>query len=142
MAATLVGPVVKNPTLTIDFGSGATDLSAYVVAADLSSSADIIDVGTFAAPSKQDVGRPQYTFTVAFLWSEALYVALESNVDVEGAVVFTPDTTAGPTTPGSFAFNAKFGALPLSRFAIGEKVEVDVPFAVTSDPVWTDSAEA
>lgn len=141
MAFLPVGPVVKNPELTITWASAAHNLSPYLVAVDLSSSVDIIDVGTFASPSKQDVGRPQYTMMAALIWSEGLYTMLEDHIDEEGDVKFTPDTNSGPSTAGYFSFKAKYGALPLSRFAIGEKIEVDVPFAVTSNPVWTDSIE-
>ena len=138
----LAGKVIKSPTVTVDFNSaGAVDISDHVVAVELVPSGEVIDVGTFAAPYAQDNGRVTYTLTLACLWSEDLYVEVESQVGVACDLVITPDGNAGPLTAGSFAVSGKLVALPIGRFEIGQKVEVDLVFAVTSAPVWTDSVE-
>ena len=134
------GRIIKSPTVTVDFASaGATDISAHVVAAEIVPSGEVIDVGTFATPYAQDNGRVTYSLTLACLWSEDLYVIVEDQVGVSADLVITPDGNAGPTTAGSFAVSGKLVALPIGRFEIGQKVEVDLVFAVTSAPVWTDS---
>lgn len=141
MAATLAGRVIKNPSVTIDFGSGAVDISDHVVAVELVPSAEVIDVGTFSAPYLQDVGRTTYSLVIAALWSEDLYVELEGNAGSSADLVITPDGDAGPATAGYFSVSGKLTALPIGRFEIGQKVEVDLTFAVTSEPAWTDSVE-
>lgn len=143
MAATLAGRVIKNPSVTIDFDSaGPVDISDHVVAVEIAPSGEVVDVGTFAAPYAQDNGRVTYSLVIAALWSEDLYVELEAMVGVDADLVITPDGNAGPTTAGSYAISGRLVNLPIGRFEAGQKVEVDLTFAVTSEPVWTDSSEA
>jgi hypothetical protein len=122
--------IVREPTLVITYtGPVAVDLSNYLVAAEMTSEAEMVDVGTFGAPMGQDTGRRSDSITLALLWSDALHTLLAAHVNAEGDLVFTPDSGDAST----LTCKVKYGAVPYGRFELGQKVEVDLVLAIVDE---------
>ena len=104
------------------------DLSAYVVAVDISVDAETIDIGTFSTPKATDTGKVTESITVAILWSAPMYTALAAHVDEVGDMVFKVDAT----DTKSIQAQVKYASLPWGRFEVGARVEDDLVLAVLS----------
>lgn len=124
--------VINDPTVSLVSESATVDLSDYVVGVDVDNQAAPVDVGTFATPNAQKSGRVQTNVTLSLLWSEGLMDDLEALVGVPLTMQLIPD---GAYTK-SVQVPCEFGALPFGTFALGERVEVDLPLAVTAAVDW------
>lgn len=122
--------VPRDPIVGIKYGAGPTvDLSPFVVAVEIQSEAETIDIGTFATPKATDTGKITDSITLAILWSAELYAALKPNVDVEGTLIFQPDADV----PEAVQATVKYSTLPWGRFEVGARVEADIVLAVLSE---------
>lgn len=125
--------VLRDPVLTIKFGAAAAiDISDYVVAVDIQSDAETIDVATFANPKATENGKVTDTIVFAVLWSPAMYTALSAHVDEQGQMSFKVD--AADTK--SIQATVKYATLPWGRFEVGQRVEDDLTLAVLSDVTY------
>jgi hypothetical protein len=114
--------------------TGTVDLSCYAFAFELTPSVEEIDVGTFCVPSATETGRVTYTALIALLWEPALYTLLQPHVRQQGVLHYKPSPVADPTN--GLSFNTRFASQPWGRFELGQRIEVELPLAVLSDPVW------
>ncbi len=113
-------------------------LSCYVVAFEITPSTEDIDVGTFCAPSLTDQGRTTYSSVATLLWEPALYDAIQPHIGKLCTVQVKPVSSAGVAEPKGIEFNSRVPVQPWGRFEIGQRVEVELPLAVLTTPVWRD----
>jgi hypothetical protein len=121
--------VPRDPTVTITFGAAPVDLSPFVVAVEITSEGETIDIGTFATPRATETGKVTDAITIAVLWSAEMYAALSAHVDEEGVLLFKPDDDV----PEAIQATVKYATIPWGRFEIGARVEGDLVLAVLSD---------
>jgi len=115
----------------------STNVSCYANALEITSNTEEIDLGTMCLPGSTEQGRTTYSAVASLLWSPGLYALLLPIVGVPIVVRFVPFSLAeggGPTYYVSF--DSRIAAVPWGRFEIGQRVEVDLPLAVLSTPVW------
>jgi len=123
--------IVKSPTVTLQDGANpAVDISCYVVAVELTTETEMIDVGTFCDPGAMEAGRTTRSGTLSCLWSETMYTALDALTDTVLEMVVTP--VAGTTITVDVIIPAP---IPFGRFEIGQRVETDVPLILQGIPV-------
>jgi hypothetical protein len=125
----MVTPLItRTPTVKITYGAYALDFSDSVIAVDVTSEAETVDIGTFTYPKANDVGRTTEAVTMAVLWSDALYSSASAYVGTEGTFKLTPN---GSDSTAYIQGTVKIGALPYGRFETGQRVESDIVLAVT-----------
>jgi hypothetical protein len=133
----MAGPiVVNNPVTLLQYTTAPIEdvyLTCYSTAFELTPSTEEIDVGVFCAPALSDLGRTTWTAVLFLLWEPALYAALSQHIGHQG--VFKLLNAAGQA--GTVSFQTKFAAQPWGRFELGQRVEVELPLAVLSTPVYT-----
>lgn len=124
--------IIKTPTVTIDWGSGAVDYSDYCMAADVQSPASAVDDRTFGAPHATDSVVGAESITLSLRWSDALMAALDTVTETEGDLILTPVASGGTITA-----TVKFSKVPMASMKIGEQVETELVLAVTDEIDWT-----
>ena len=115
--------------------TGALLLGCYTIAFELTPSTEEIDVGTFCAPSLSDQGRTTYTAVLTLLWEPQLYADLEPHIGQLGVLTYK---TEPPDATRTITFQTRYAAQPWGRFEVGQRVEVELPLAVLTTPVWQD----
>jgi hypothetical protein len=125
--------VVKEPEVQITFGATVIDFSDSVVAVEVGSEAETVDIGTFANPKAQEIGKVTDSITMALLWSDALQVSASPYINTEGTFKFTPDSN---DASAYIQTTVKYGTLPFGRFEVGQRVESDLVLAVLDDIVY------
>lgn len=118
--------IVKAPTVTLN----AVDISCYVVAVEITTETEMVDVGTFCDPGAMEAGRTTRSGVLSCLWSEAMYTALDALTDSVHELVVTPES--GTTITVDVLIPSP---IPFGRFEIGQRVEVDVPMILQAIPV-------
>lgn len=129
----IVGPGSTSCIFT--FGTAVVDISEWTVAVQPSSEGETVDMGTFANPNAQEVGRVIDALTIALLWGPGLYDALLPYVGVEGTVRWKAKSTDTRWGRGT----VKFGAMPWGEFRQGQRIEADLVCVVTSGNLTYDA---
>ena len=122
--------IVKNATVKLKNGATVVqDLSCYVTAVELSTSAELIDTGTFCDPASKDSGIVTREGTIMALWSGDMYTDLlplvGNTYDLE---IVVPD--------GTITVECVIPHIPFGRFEIGQRVEVDIPIILNEEPTF------
>ena len=111
-------------------------LSCYATALEITPSTEDVDVGVMCAPTLQDQGRTTYSAVATLLWEPQLYTDMAGQAGKACTVYFVPQTA--PSTPTTAVhFDSRIPLPPWGRFEIGQRVEVELPLAVLSDPVYS-----
>ena len=119
--------------------TGVLDLSCYLVAFEITPSTEDIDVGVFCAPAISDQGRTTYTAVATLLWEPQLYTDLNPHVGQVGTFFHATSKLVPIDATQFIQFSTRFMAQPWGRFEVGQRVEVELPLAVLSIPVWLDT---
>ena len=117
---------IKNPDITPEI----IDLSCFTTALDLSSVADVIQIGTFCEPTASAIGSISEEATAVFLWEPALAEALDDEDMIGEEILVQLAVKVGDTF--GVSFRASYASLPWGRFGLGAPVEVDLALAVKS----------
>lgn len=124
------------PTVTIDWGGGATDYSDNTIAVEQTSPQSAVDDRTFGNPHATDAITGAESITIAMRWSDALADDLEGNEGTEGDYVMTPISGGG-----TYTATVKYMKPPHGfRVQVGESVEFDLVLAVVDEIGWTPGA--
>lgn len=133
--------VVQDPTvldmITDPDGTPATvDISDYVRAVRISTTADEVDTGSFKQ-ARTKLGQPRHSIVFAVLWSPEMRAALlpQVNQEVEFHLQEQEDVDATKRIEwrGSFAF------VPWGSWELNSRVESDLPIAVITEPDYVDA---
>lgn len=120
--------IIKAPSITIDWGAGAVDLSDHVIAARVSSPQEAVDDRTFGNPYATDSMTGAESVTLNMKWSDTLEALLDGVEDTEGDMVLTPVSGGGTITA-----TVLFHKMPMPEVAIGEKMTCDLVLAVVDN---------
>jgi hypothetical protein len=122
--------IVKNATVVLKTGATVVeDISCYVTAVELSTSAELIDTGTFCDPASKDSGIVTREGTLMALWSGDMYTSLKPLEGTAYDLVLTvPD--------GTITCEVVIPHVPFGRYEIGQRVEVDIPLILNEEPTF------
>ena len=120
--------IIKSPSVTIDWGTGAEDFSDHVIAAMPDMPLSAVDDRTFGSPFATDSVMGAQSMTLACRYSDALIALLEGHEDAEGDMVVTPKSGGNTWTA-----TVKMHKIPLPEIRIGEQSELEIVFAVTDE---------
>src|SRR5262245_19971195 len=133
----MAGPIVCNDVyVKFVFGPPTQEinLECHAIAVEIVPSSEEIDVGTFCNPTATDQGRTTYRSTITFPWSPELHLALAPHVGELGNFAMIPDQKGHPND--YIQFSTRFSSPPWGRFELGQRVEVELPIAVLTEPNW------
>jgi hypothetical protein len=133
----MASKVLRTPRFHIIYStpvpSTVLDLTCFTVAVEITPETEEIDIGNWCDPAASDLGRTSYSCVATLLWEPALFTALSPHVGEEGLVQLYQETGV----PGHvIRFDGSYAAQPWGRFELGQRVEVELPIAVLSEPVW------
>ena len=119
--------IIKDATVTVDFGTGAEALTDHVIMIALEDGLETTDDRTLGAPNASDSVSGVQSMVLTCKYSDTLIGLLTGHEgDTWHDMVITP--TSGATT---ITCQVKFAALPFpSNVQSGEKVECELPLAV------------
>jgi hypothetical protein len=121
-------PIIKDPTVTIDWGSGPVALTDHVIAARPNSPQEAADDRTFGNPYATDHTVGAESITLMLRWSDDLEALLDGVEDTEGDLILTPVSGGGTITA-----TVVFSKMPMPEVSIGEKMTAELVLAITDN---------
>jgi hypothetical protein len=120
-------------------GGSATiiDFTCYTFAIELGSDTELIDIGTFCAPSATGRGRNTWSLVLSMLWeAELMDLIYPAAIGHPGELIYTPDTRVVTPANKQFVIQTEIPHAPVGRFELGQRVEVELAMPVYAEPQW------
>lgn len=119
--------IIKNATITVDFGTGAEALTDHVIMINIEDGLETADDRTLGNPNQSDSVSGVHSMVLTCKYSDTFIGLLDGHEgDTWHDCVITPSSGGDTIT-----CQVKFAALPFpSSLQSGERVECELPLAV------------